>query len=302
MLSEVISGLQKTPKQIAPKYFYDEKGSLLFEEITELPEYYLTRTEMGILESCSEELADIVGQDCCLIEYGSGSSKKVRLLIDALAPSYYVPVDISKEHLKQAAEAIYRDYESLAVYPICVDYSVPFALPNEIDGANRCGFFPGSSIGNFEREGAVDFLKSVHGEIGSGGYVILGIDTRKDPKLLESAYNDSKGITAEFNLNALRNLNGLIDSDFEAENFDHLAFYDQELGRIEMHLISNCKQTVTLSGHEFHIEMGENLHTENSYKYSGKEIDALARMSNMKCVKSWEDSEEMFAVVLLQAN
>ncbi len=299
-LAEIKIGLKASPKRIAPKYFYDKRGSALFDQITQLPEYYLTRTEIAILEAHRAELANIVGKSCCLIEYGSGSSHKVRLLIGAFEPRFYVPVDISKEHLQRSAKAIYNDFESLHVYPTCADYSQTVRLPPVIDGAPRCGFFPGSSIGNFEREEALEFLSNVRQDIGPGGFCIVGFDSRKSKDILEPAYNDSKGITASFNRNLLRHLNRAIGTNFDEMKFQHQAIYNESLGRIEMHLISSTSQKVILDGETVHLARNETIHTENSYKYSLSEIKKLADRAGMNFVKHWEDRKGWFFVVLLQ--
>lgn len=301
VIEEIKLGLRETPKRISPKYFYDAHGSALFEQITRLPEYYLTRTEISILNQNKEELSQIIDKSCCLIEYGSGSSKKVRLLIDAIDPQFYVPVDISKEHLHQSARAIHDDFDSLHVYPTCADYTTSLELPDVIDGAPRCGFFPGSSIGNFEREDALHFLTNLRRDIGPGGYCIIGFDSRKPKRILEPAYNDAKGVTASFNLNLLTHLNRTLGTDFDPSGFRHHSFYDETLGRIEMHLVSKSAQNVTLDGETFHFSCDESIHTENSYKYSIIEVKELAQKSGMSFVTHWEDSQGWFYVVLLRA-
>ncbi|MCY4127967.1 MAG: L-histidine N(alpha)-methyltransferase [Gammaproteobacteria bacterium] len=300
VIEEIRQGLRESPKRISPKYFYDEHGSALFEQITDLPEYYLTRTEIGILDEYKEELSQIIDKSCCLIEYGSGSSRKVRLLINAIAPRFYVPVDISREHLDQSARAIHDDFASLHVYPTCADYTQTLELPDVIDGAPRCGFFPGSSIGNFERDDAARFLTNLRRDIGPGGHCIIGFDSRKPKTILEAAYNDTKGVTASFNLNLLSNLNRTTGTDFDPSGFRHQSFYNETLGRIEMHLVSKTTQNVTLDGETFHFANGETIHTENSYKYSLDEVKALAHKSGMSFIKHWEDSQAWFYVVLLR--
>ena len=301
VIEEIKLGLRETPKRISPKYFYDARGSALFEQITQLPEYYLTRTEISILDENKEELSEIIGKSCCLIEYGSGSSRKVRLLIDAIDPRFYVPVDISKEHLHESAQAIHNDFDSLRVYPTCADYTTPVELPEVIDGAPRCGFFPGSSIGNFEREDALRFLTNLRRDIGPGGHCIIGFDSRKPKSILEPAYNDKKGVTASFNLNLLTHLNRTIGTDFDPSKFRHHSFYDETLGRVEMHLVSESTQKVTLEGETFHFSSNESIHTENSYKYSLTEVKQLAQQSGMSFVTHWEDRQAWFYVVLLRA-
>lgn len=301
VIEEVKQGLRATPKRISPKYFYDAHGSALFEQITQLPEYYLTRTEISILDENKEELSRIIDKSCCLIEYGSGSSKKVRLLIDAIDPQFYVPVDISKEHLHQSAKEVHDDFDTLHVYPTCADYTTSLKLPDVIDGAPRCVFFPGSSIGNFERADALRFLINIRQDIGPGGHCIIGFDSRKPRSILEPAYNDEKGVTALFNLNLLNHLNRTIGTDFDTSKFNHRSFYDETLGRVEMHLVSKSHQRVRLDGETFHFSTDESIHTENSYKYSLLEVKALATRSGMSFITHWEDSQGWFYVVLLQA-
>ena len=300
VVEEIKQGLRATPKRISPKYFYDAHGSELFEQITHLPEYYVTRTEIGILDENKEKLSQIIDESCCLIEYGSGSSRKVRALINAINPQFYVPVDISREHLSQSARAIHDDFDTLHVYPTCADYTQGVQLPDVIDGAPRCGFFPGSSIGNFEREDAMSFLTSIGTDIGPGGYCIIGFDSRKPKSIVEPAYNDTKGVTASFNLNLLDHLNRTIGTDFDQSKFEHRAFYNEALGRIEMHLVSKISQTVRLDGESFDLSRNESIHTENSYKYSLTEVRELARRAGMDFVTHWEDSQEWFYVALLR--
>lgn len=300
VLAEVKVGLSRASKSLSPKFFYDQQGSLLFDEITQLPEYYLTRTEIEILKACRHELADFIGKQGCLIEFGSGSSQKVRLLLSSLDPKFYVPVDISREHLHQSAKAIYDEFADLHVYPTCADYTQEVQLPSEVDGIQRCGFFPGSSIGNFEREEACQFLQTVRSLLGSGGFFIVGFDARKAKPTLEAAYNDSQGVTSRFNLNLLANLNAQLNCNFDLSNFQHHAFYDETLGRIEMHLISKEDQLVHVNGHAFTFRAQESIHTENSYKYSIDEIHELAAKAEMRLSSYWQDADARFFVVLLE--
>ena len=300
--AEVKDGLRSSIKRISPKFFYDERGSQLFEEITRLPEYYLTRTEIDILNAHKHELAEMIGKHCCLLEYGSGSSRKVRILIHALEPRYYVPIDISEKHLQQSAAAIHDDFQKLSVFPTCADYSKTVELPEVIDGVRRCGFFPGSSIGNFERTEAVEFLAAMRLNVGAGGYCIIGFDSRKSPDIVEPAYNDRAGVTAKFNLNLLTHLNRAIGTNFDVSKFRHHAFYNQVRGRIEMHLICQSSHQVQLDGETFTIAKDESVHTENSYKYSLDEVKTVAKAAGMTYVNHWEDDASWFYVVLLQAD
>lgn len=298
---EIEAGLKRSPKQLPPKYFYDERGSKLFEQITRLPEYYLTRSEVEILSKYGREIAEAVQHIDCLVEYGSGSSEKVRLILDALNPRSYVPVDISRTHLLLAASKINESYRNLQVFPVCADYSSVFELPAPVKGKRITTFFPGSSISNFERADAATFLRSIHTVVGPGGQLILGIDKRKDRKILEAAYNDSSGVTAEFNLNMLRHLNHKLDAGFDLDAFSHKALYNEIEGRIEIYLQCLRSQILRLGSGEIVIHKNELLHTENSYKYSLEELQTLASSADMSCKQIWEDKDGYFMVVLLEA-
>ena len=300
MTRDVLRGLSRPAKSIPPKYFYDERGSLLFERITALPEYYLTRTEVGILRANRTALAEAVGDGGCLIEYGSGASTKVRLLLDACRPAAYVPVDISREHLMQAARAIHDDYD-LPVYPTCADYSAPFELPEPARDLRRVAFFPGSSIGNFDPAEADAFLRGVAEVVGSGGALAIGVDTKKDPAVLHRAYNDSAGVTADFNRNVLRHINATVGADFDPNAFAHEAIYNEAAGRIEMYLVANNTHTVTVAGTRIPFTKGEHLHTENSYKYEPDEFVAKASRAGFDCPHLWQDPAGHFMVLALRA-
>lgn len=301
--AEVLRGLTGPRKSIAPKYLYDERGSELFEQITELPEYYLTRTEVGILERYAAEIVAPIGRGAALIEFGSGSSGKVRHLLEPLRPSAYLPVDISREALTQAADAIRTDYPWLNVVPICADYSQPFALPAQLASATRrVAFFPGSSIGNFEPHDAVRFLAHVARLVGPGGQLLIGIDLKKDRDVLERAYNDGQGVTAEFNLNILSHLNEALDADFDLDAFEHRARYDARRGCIEIHLVSKADQTVTIGGRHIDFRDGEAIHTENSYKYDVAQFDGMATMAGFTLRQRWTDDSGWFAVILYESD
>lgn len=298
---EIVACLSLSPKRLPPKYFYDERGSKLFEQITRLPEYYLTRSEVEILTKYGRSIAEAVQDIDCLIEYGSGSSEKVRLILDALKPRSYVPVDISRTHLLQAASKISDSYRDLQVLPVCADYSRVFELPSSVRGKRITAFFPGSSIGNFERTDAATFLRSIHTVVGPSGQLILGVDKRKDRKTLEAAYNDSSGVTAEFNLNMLRHLNHKLDAGFDLDTFSHQALYNDVEGRIEIYLQCHRSQILRIGSNEIVIHENELLHTENSYKYSLEELQTLASSADMSCKQIWEDTNGYFMVVLLEA-
>jgi dimethylhistidine N-methyltransferase len=301
--AEVIAGLERPDKSIAPKFLYDARGSALFEQITRLPEYYLTRTELAILQHSAGEMAQRIGAGAALIEFGSGSSGKVRRLLEPLAPVAYLPVDISREALSRAADDIQRDYPWLRVVPICADYSRPFAMPTRLPQAtHRAAFFPGSSIGNFEPHAAVRFLSHVAALVGPDGQLLIGIDLKKDRGVLERAYNDAQGVTAEFNLNVLNHLNEALGADFDLAAFVHRARYDETRGCIEIHLISRARQTVTIGGRRIELREGEAIHTENSYKYDPAEFDRLAGMAGFAMQQRWVDAKGWFALVLYRAN
>ncbi len=299
--SEVLEGLTSTPKWLSPKFFYDEAGSLLFERITELPEYYLTRTEMALFDEHLDDIADAIGEGVCLVEYGAGSNQKIRKLLERARPAAYVPVDISGDHLEIQARALHRDYPWLDVFPTCADFTAPFDLPEPVAGIPHVGFFPGSSIGNFDPEGAVRFLGNVHRTLGSGGRLLVGIDRKKDPAVIEAAYNDSQGITAAFNLNALNHINQRLGADFRLTGFAHEARYNPELGCIQMFLRSRLDQTVHVGSERVRFAAGELIHTENSFKYHPEEFEALAGRGGFEVEAWWTDPEDLFALFLLCA-
>lgn len=306
MRQEVLADLGSTPRSIAPKYFYDRRGSELFEAITRLPEYYPTRTEISILETQLDALCAVLGRGNVLLEYGSGSSRKIRLLLEGLRPKAYLPVDISREHLLGAARALAADYDWLEVHAICADYAAGFALPwrpSASDGqaVPITGFFPGSSIGNFERPAAGRFLAGVHRTLGRGGQLLIGVDRRKDKARLEAAYNDSDGVTAAFNRNALLHLNRALHGDIDVEAFEHAAHYDEAAGRIEMHLTARRDISFTLAGERFAFAAGETIHTENSYKYAPEEFRALASGAGFETVEEFTDADSLFSVFVLRA-
>ena len=298
---EVHAGLAATPKRLSPKFFYDEHGSELFEAITELPEYYPTRTEIGILEDRLEEIAALLGRGALLVEYGSGSSRKIRLLLEGLEPVAYMPVDISRDHLLDAAERLAADFPGLEVHAVCADFTAPLVLPWRPPGSNVVAFFPGSSIGNFERPAAARFLAGVHATLGRGGRLLIGVDRRKDAARLEPAYDDAAGVTADFNRNVLVHLARELGGEVDPGGFDHRAFYDAEAGRIEMHLVARHAQEIRLGDACYHLAAGESIHTENSYKYAPEEFEALADGAGFDVLRHWTDAEELFSVFVLEA-
>ena len=300
MLREVLAGLTSEPKAIAPKYFYDERGSALFEAITRLPEYYLTRTELKLFDRCLPEVRDVIGSGGCVVEYGAGSCRKIRRLLETLRPDAYLPVDISRCHLERTAAELHADYPRLRVYPTCADLTEPPRLPDIVAGYEKVGFFPGSSIGNFEPGEARRFLRNVAASLGANAHLLIGVDRKKDHAVLEAAYNDAAGVTAEFNLNVLRHLNDELNADFNLDAFRHLARYNEPQGCIQMFLESRTEQTVRLHGTAIRIARGETIHTENSYKYDPDEFVALAAAGGFTCRAVWSDPEECFSLFLLR--
>ncbi len=298
----VLAGLARSPRAIPAKFLYDARGSELFDAICELPEYYLTRTETGILRSCAAELARLAGPGCALVEFGSGSSVKTRLLLDAMPDlAAYVPIDISRQHLDATAAKLRRDYPWLRVEPVCADYMALSTLPADVNGAPRLGFFPGSTIGNLEPQDATSFLRRARTLLGDRGAMVLGVDLRKDPQRLHDAYNDSAGVTAAFTLNLLRRMNRELGATFDTARFAHDAFYDPDEGRIEIYFRSLAAQSVTVAGRVFNFAEGERVHTEYSYKYDDAGIAALAKSAGFTIDKTWTDPAHLFAVVYLEA-
>ncbi len=300
-LQEALAGLQSMPKTLPCKYFYDQRGSQLFDQICELPEYYPTRTEAGIMADNIHEMAAVFGPDCLLVEYGSGSSTKTQILLDHLPHlAGYVPMDISREHLHQTAESLALAYPHLEILPLCADYTAPFELPQASRTAlSRVVYFPGSTIGNFHRPEAATFLCRIAEVCGPGGGLLIGVDLRKSPQVLEPAYNDAQGVTAAFNLNLLRRMNAELGADFDLESFAHLAFYEEEVGRIEMHLRSLKPQTVHLGGEAIDFGKDETIWTECSYKYSLPEFAAVAASAGFEVRQVWTDCDQKFSVQYL---
>ena len=299
---DLLAALQQTPRSIAPKYFYDQEGSRLFDQICELPEYYPTRTELSILRERAPEIAAYMGPNAELVEFGAGSLTKVRLLLDAMqSPSRYVPIDISGEHLAGAASALKADYPNLQVLPVVADYTQPFKLPS-LDQAlgQRVGFFPGSTVGNFTPAEAVEFFRMA-ATVLLGGALIVGADLIKHPSVLHAAYSDAQGVTAAFNLNLLARANRELGADFDLTRWAHSAFYNAPLQRIEMHLMSCARQTVQVQGQTFNFEEGETLHTENSYKFTIDGLRALAMQGGFTPGPVWTDADKRFSLHWLHA-
>lgn len=298
---EVLAGLKAQRKTIPPKYFYDERGSELFDRITRLPEYYPTRTEIGILEERESEIESLMGGRWELVELGSGSSRKVKILLDAAgARGIYVPIDISREHLRHEAENVARAYPGLRVTAVCADYTRPIPLGRLEPGGRRIVFFPGSTIGNFEPSDAGTFLRNLSALLRPGDFMIVGVDLKKDPGTLHAAYNDAAGVTAKFNLNLLHRINRELSATFDVRSFEHVAFYDVQRGRIEMHLRSRGNQVVRVAGEEIEFAAGEMIHTENSYKYDRAEFGALIASAGLETKDVWTDRDRLFSVWILK--
>ena len=293
---DVIAGLGRFPKALSPKYFYDERGSLLFDAICRQPEYYLTRTEEGILAAAAEEIAALVGPESLLVELGSGASRKVRLLLEAMRPTRYLGVDISRDFLLQSTRHLAADYPWLEVHAAWADFSQRLHLPAGVDGRRVVAFFPGSSIGNFAPAEAEAFLAELHRALPPGSGVLIGVDLVKDRAILEAAYNDAAGVTAAFNLNLLERMRRELGASVEPSRFRHRAFFDTQASRIEMHLVSECRQTLVLDQHRFEFAPGEMLHTENSCKYARDDFQALARRAGYRPRAVWSDDDELFSV------
>ena len=298
---DAIEGLSQQPKRLSPKYFYDATGSELFEQITLLPEYYPTRTELGILRDRAAEIASIIPRGAALVEFGAGATTKVRLLLNQCAFDAYVPVDISGEFLKAQADALRQDFPALSVYPVTADFTAPFALPDAATDMPKVGFFPGSTLGNFEPHEASAFMRSAREILGHGAQMVIGVDLEKDERVLYDAYNDAAGVTARFNLNVMVRINRELGGNFDISGFTHRSIYNRERHRIEMHLISRKAQAVRVLGHSFSFRPGESIHTESSYKYSLDRFTALARGSGWTVGQSWTDAAEMFSVHALAA-
>lgn len=293
---EVLAGLGRTPKQIAPKFFYDQKGSELFDAICEQPEYYLTRTEIHILRRHAKEIASLTGNKCLLLELGSGASKKVRLLLETLRPAVYWGVDISKEFLLRSTRRLAADYPWLEVHATCADFSGGLALSNHRPAGKTLAFFPGSSIGNFSPPEAVNFMSSLREVLQPGDALLIGVDLKKDKSILNAAYNDARGVTAEFNLNLLRRIKRELGARIDSEAFGHRAVYNEGEGRIEIYVVSRRTQQIYVGGRRFDIEAGECIHTENSYKYTVEEFQMLARRAGYQPIKVWVDEKPYFSV------
>lgn len=299
-LDAVWEGLAATPKAIPPKYLYDARGSELFEAICRLPEYYPTRTERAILQNHATAIAAALGPDTLLVEPGAGSCDKVRLLLEPLRPAVYVPIEICREMVENAAAALAREYPWLRVHPRTGDFSRLEGFLDGLDEGRPVVFFPGSTIGNLEPDDVVGFLRRVARLVGPGGHLLIGVDLEKEPAVLEAAYNDAEGVTAAFNRNLLVRINRELGGDFDPAVFEHRAVYDPERGRVEMHLVSGRAQTVHVAGRPFRFAAGESIHTENSYKYGLDGFAGLAGQAGFERQQCWTDPRGWFSVQALR--
>lgn len=299
--AELIDGLtHPDQKTINPKYFYDSYGSELFEQITQVEEYYPTRTERQILTDNIDSIVDTIGQGCVLIEPGAGSAEKIRLLLEPLQCSACVLTDISADFLQQSSAALAKQFPDIEVHAICADFADHLTLPDNLPSARRVVFYPGSTLGNFHPEQAIHFLQRVKALIGDHGGLLIGVDLQKDIETLNAAYNDHKGLTAQFNLNILNNINSLVDSNFDTRDFEHKAWYNRDQHRIEMHLVSKSDQTVAIGNTRINMRKGETLHTENSYKYTPASFSCIAEKVGLQVNAMWSDTERLFGVFYLE--
>lgn len=297
--NDVVSGLARSPKAIPARWFYDHRGSELFEEITQLHEYYPTRTERRILQAAAGEIAALTGAGRTVVEFGSGSSAKTPLLLSAVSPSAYVPIDISGDFLRESCAELAKLFPTLPIIPVEGDFTRPLTLPSS--ATNCLGFFPGSTLGNLLAPAAVDLLRAMAHTLGSGAQLLIGLDRLKDPGLLVPAYDDAKGVTAAFNLNLLHRINRELDGDIPVDKFRHRAVWNNPEARIEMHLVATQPMTVRVAGRAFAFTEGETIHTENSLKYGPGEARLLLRAGGWSPVAEWTDRDGAFAVILANA-
>lgn len=301
--ADILRGLTARQKRISPKYFYDERGSKLFDRICGLDEYYITRTELDLMQRNLPEIATLVGPRAAVVELGAGSTTKVRMLLDHLHdPAAYVPVDISRDYLLEQVEELAADYPNVHIQPVVADFTRPFRLPEHpVIPERNLIFFPGSTIGNFSRARALELLTFMAAEAKLGGALLIGVDLRKDPAILHAAYNDEAGITAEFNLNVLARLNRELDADFCLGDFEHCAVYDEIESRIEMRLVSTRRQTVNVADVRVTFDEGEHIVTEHSHKYSVGEFRGLARHAGFEPERTWIDDQALFSIHYMRA-
>ncbi len=300
-LAEVLIGLRKPQKELPSKYFYDERGSQLFERICELKEYYIPSIEASIMRAHIKEMVELIGPHVLVIEHGCGNCEKVHFLMDRLHdPVAFIPIDISKEQLLQVAKELDSIYPQLQVLPVCADYTSSFELPIAKQESKRTVvYFPGSTISNFDPIPAKHFLEHVANLCGSDGALLIGVDLKKDPAVLHNAYNDSEGVTAAFNLNLLERINRELDCDFQLDAFEHYAFYNPRESRVEMHLISQRRQVVHIDGETISFSKGESIWTESSYKYNLDEFEQMAAVAGFRVERVWVDERQWFSVQYL---
>ncbi len=302
-LEAVVAGLRSDPKRLPAKFFYDEEGSKLFEKICQLQEYYPTRTEIGLLKEIAPQLRATLPEGTQLVEFGSGSNDKVRILLEGVGRfDSYVPIDISREYLRAQANELAADFPEISVTAICADYTMDLHLPRHASNLPeaRLGFFPGSTIGNMKRHEAITFLSRAAEILGAGAGFLIGADLKKDPAMLNAAYNDADGVTAAFNLNLLKRINRELGADFDLAAFQHDAFYDEAEGRIEMHLLSLADQSVSIDGQSFGIAKGECIHTEDSHKFTLDEFSAIGQAAGLTPEEAWSDDSDLFSVHLFR--
>ncbi|MDY0968539.1 L-histidine N(alpha)-methyltransferase [Sphingomonas sp. CFBP9021] len=299
--ADVLAGLERRPRAIPARWFYDRRGSELFEAITDLPEYYPTRTERSILETACPEVAEIAGAGRAVVEFGSGSSTKTPILLSAVAPSVYVPIDISGDFLRESSRVLVAQFPELLVLPFEADFMRPLALPKTIADTPKLGFFPGSTIGNMIPLMAVDLLKAMRASLGIGAMLLIGMDRIKDPAVLVPAYDDAQGVTAAFNMNLLERINRELDADVPVEAFRHKAVWNDDRARIEMHLEAQRDAAFTIEGRPFDIAAGETIHTENSHKYGSRDARILLRSGGWTPIREWTDPAGLFSLYLAEA-
>ena len=299
--ADVLAGLAAPIRAVPARWLYDHRGSQLFEEITRLPEYYPTRTETGLLEANSAEMAALAASDAAIVEFGSGSSAKTPILLRAVRPRAYVPIDISGDFLRESADALKAEFPDLPIHPVEANFMDPIALPDAIAGLPRLGFFPGSTIGNMVARTAVDLLRAMKMTLGEGSRLLIGMDRIKDVEVLRAAYDDAAGVTAAFNLNLLHRINAELDADIPVDAFRHRAIWNDDLSRIEMHLEATRDVVFSVSGTTFAMRAGETIHTENSHKYGHRDSRILLRAAGWGVIREWTDPKQWFSILLAEA-
>ena len=299
--ADVLNGLASRPRAVPARWFYDRRGSELFEAITDLPEYYPTRTETGILRAHAGDIAALTGPGRAVVEFGSGSSTKTPIVLGAVAPSAYVPIDISGDFLRQSSTAIAAAFPGLTVLPVEGDFMKPIALPRQVDGLAKLGFFPGSTIGNMTPLASTDLLRTMRASLGEGAMLLIGMDRIKDEDVVVRAYDDAQGVTAAFNMNLLERINRELDGNIPIDSFAHVARWNDDRSRIEMHLEARADVTFTIEGRPFAMTAGETIHTENSHKYGPRDARLLLRAGGWTPIAEWTDPDEQFALILAEA-